>query len=77
VCITITDHGPGIADTDLEKVCEPYFRVEASRAKHTGGTGLGLTIAKAIVEAHGGTLKLASRPGEGLTVLLTLPRQSA
>lgn len=75
VSITITDHGPGINEADLEKVCEPYFRVEASRAKHTGGTGLGLAIAKAIVEAHGGTMRLASPPGQGLMVQLELPRQ--
>lgn len=75
VSITITDHGPGINEADLEKVCEPYFRVEASRAKHTGGTGLGLAIAKAIVEAHGGTMRLASPPGQGLMVQLVLPHQ--
>lgn len=74
VCIVIADRGPGIPEQDLERVCEPYFRVEASRARHTGGTGLGLAIAKAIVEAHGGTIALASAPGEGLRVTLLLPR---
>jgi len=77
VRIAITDHGPGITQADLEKVCEPYFRVEASRARHTGGTGLGLAIAKAIAEAHGGTLTLTSPPGEGLTAKVDLPRQIA
>lgn len=74
VQIAITDHGPGLALADLEKVCEPYFRVESSRARHTGGTGLGLAIAKAIAEAHGGTITLSSPPGEGLTVKVDLPR---
>lgn len=74
VRVVIADHGPGIAPQDLERACEPYFRVEASRSRHTGGTGLGLAIAKAIVEAHGGTLALASAPGEGLRVTLVLPR---
>ena len=71
----LPDHGPGITQADLEKVCEPYFRVEASRARHTGGSGLGLAIAKAIAEAHGGTLTLTSPPGEGLTATVDLPRQ--
>lgn len=74
VQITVQDHGPGIATADLEKVCEPYFRLEASRARHTGGTGLGLAIAKAIAEAHGGTLTLESAPGLGVTARVALPR---
>lgn len=74
VKIVIADHGPGIPTAQLEKVFEPYFRLESSRARHTGGTGLGLAIAKAIVEAHGGTITLASQPGEGLTATVVLPR---
>lgn len=75
--IRIDDHGPGIAEHDLEKVCEPYVRLESSRAKQSGGSGLGLAIAKAIVEAHGGTLTLASPPGRGLSVTLSLPNAAA
>lgn len=75
--IRIDDQGPGIAPADLERICEPYVRLESSRAKHTGGSGLGLAIAKAIVEAHGGTLTLASPPGRGLTVTLSLPAAAA
>ncbi len=74
VRIVIADHGPGIPAAELEKVCEPYFRLESSRAKHTGGTGLGLAIAKAITEAHGGTLLLASPHSSGLQVTVTIPR---
>lgn len=74
VLIRITDHGPGIAQAELEKVFEPYFRLESSRAKHTGGTGLGLAIAKAIIEAHNGTITLESQPEQGLTVNINLPR---
>ncbi len=74
VRIVIADHGPGIPTAQLEKVFEPYFRLESSRAKHTGGTGLGLAIAKAIVEAHGGTITLTSQPGDGLTATVVLPR---
>lgn len=72
--ITIADHGPGIPADQLEKVFEPYFRLESSRAKHTGGTGLGLAIAKAIVEVHGGTIRLESEPGQGVRVTVCLPR---
>lgn len=74
VVIFIEDQGPGIAADELARVCEPYVRLESSRARHTGGCGLGLAIAKAIVEAHGGTLTLASPPGRGLTVTLNLPK---
>lgn len=74
VRIVISDHGPGIPTAQLEKVFEPYFRLESSRARHTGGTGLGLAIAKAIVEAHGGTITLRSKSGEGLTATVALPR---
>ncbi|MFT4173037.1 MAG: ATP-binding protein [Rhodocyclaceae bacterium] len=74
VRIVIADEGPGIAPHDIAKVFEPYFRVESSRARHTGGVGLGLPIAKAIVEAHGGTLTLASPLGHGVVVTVTLPR---
>lgn len=74
VQVSISDKGPGIPAAELDKVFEPYFRVEASRARHTGGTGLGLPIAKAIAEAHGGTLTLKSEVGEGVTACLVLPR---
>lgn len=74
VRISITDQGPGIPESEHERVFEPYFRLESSRAKHTGGTGLGLAIAKAIVESHGGTIRLSSPPGQGLTVTVVLPR---
>lgn len=74
VRVDIRDNGPGIPQSELEKVFEPYFRVEASRARHTGGTGLGLAIAKAIAENHGGSIALACAPGEGTTATVTLPR---
>lgn len=75
VRINIQDEGPGIPETDLERVFEPYFRLESSRARHTGGTGLGLPIAKAIAEAHGGQIQLKSPPGSGLCACLKLPRR--
>lgn len=72
--IIVRDRGPGIADELLDQVFEPYYRVEASRNRNTGGTGLGLGIARNIVHAHGGEIHLANRNGGGLEVTLELPR---
>lgn len=75
--ICIEDEGPGIPQMELERVFEPFYRLEASRSRDTGGTGLGLTIAKSIAEGHGGRLTLANRNGGGLEARLILPRSSA
>jgi signal transduction histidine kinase len=72
--IRIRDHGPGIAERDLERVFEPFFRLEASRNRGTGGTGLGLSIARNIARAHRGDVVLRNAPGGGLEAILTLPR---
>ena len=72
--IRILDEGPGLTQAELEKVFEPFYRAEQSRSRETGGTGLGLTIARSVVEAHGGKLELANRPEGGLEARLTLPR---
>lgn len=71
--ITISDDGPGIPETDLEQVFEPFFRLEKSRSRETGGTGLGLSIARIIVRAHGGDVSLANRSENGLIATVTLP----
>jgi signal transduction histidine kinase len=73
VVIRIADAGPGIADDQLERVFEPFYRLEASRSRETGGTGLGLTIARNILEQHGGSIKLANRMEGGLEVTIRLP----
>jgi signal transduction histidine kinase len=70
------DEGPGIAENELERVFEPFYRIEASRSRGTGGTGLGLGIARNIARAHGGDPVLRNRPAGGLEALLTLPRRS-
>jgi signal transduction histidine kinase len=54
-------------------VFERFYRVDSSRARATGGTGIGLSIAKAIVEAHGGVISAASQPGRGTEFLIHLP----
>jgi signal transduction histidine kinase len=71
--ITIDDEGPGIPDAELPKVFQPFYRVEDSRNRDSGGTGLGLAIAQSIVQAHGGELTLANRPGGGLRASIKLP----
>lgn len=72
--ILVEDRGPGIPPEELVKVVDPYYRVEGSRSRDTGGMGLGLAIAKDIVESHGGELVLANREGGGLSATVILPR---
>ena len=72
--IFVRDAGPGIPNGELERVFEPFHRLEGSRNRSTGGTGLGLTIARNIAQAHGGELVLRNRPAGGLEAVLTLPR---
>jgi len=73
----VTDNGPGIADDRIADMLEPFTRGEASRNRATGGAGLGLTIARAIAQQHGGELLLANRPEGGLRAELRLPLTSA
>ncbi|POZ60506.1 ATP-binding protein [Chromobacterium alticapitis] len=75
--VLVRDHGPGIADADLERVFEPYVRLEHSRAKHTGGSGLGLAIARAIAREHDGDILLFNHPQGGLCAELNFPAQRA
>ncbi len=70
----IQDEGPGIPAAELAKVFEPFYRVEASRNRDTGGTGLGLPIARGIAELHGGSVTLVNQVGGGLEATLILPR---
>ena len=69
----IEDRGPGIPEALRERVFDPFFRVEASRSRDTGGSGLGLAVVRAIVQRHDGTIRLEDRPGGGLRVRVTLP----
>ncbi len=73
VSIIVQDDGVGIDAEDLPYVFKPFFRGDRSRARQTGGTGLGLTLAQRIVEAHGGTIRLQSQPEHGTTVTICLP----
>jgi signal transduction histidine kinase len=71
--IRVLDRGPGIAPEFLEQVFAPFFRLETSRNKSTGGVGLGLSAARAIVLEQGGELTLHNCPGGGLEARVLLP----
>ncbi len=75
--ICIRDAGPGIASAEQARVFEPFYRIESSRSRESGGTGLGLTIARNIAEQHGGSIALANHPDGGLEVTLVLPEYYA
>ncbi|HEU4459757.1 MAG TPA: ATP-binding protein [Methylibium sp.] len=74
VSIAVEDRGPGIDPAHLEAVFEPFYRLEASRNRATGGTGLGLYIARELTQRQGGRLLLLNRAGGGLRVELVVPR---
>jgi signal transduction histidine kinase len=71
--IVIDDDGPGIPDADMERIFEPFVRLDASRSTETGGSGLGMSIARDIVHRHGGGIALNNRTEGGLRVTVTLP----
>jgi len=73
VKISVTDTGEGIPAEDLPSIFERFYRVDKSRARATGGSGLGLTIAKRLVEAHGGKIEAQSELGKGSCFSFTLP----
>ncbi len=72
--IAISDDGPGIPEDDIERVFEPFYRVEGSRNRNTGGSGLGLSIARNIAQAHGGSVRLRNLASGGLEATLRIPR---
>lgn len=74
VCLSVADDGPGIPPDMMERVFDPFVRVEGSRSRETGGTGLGLTAAKTIAQGHGGRVELLNREEGGLEVRVLLPK---
>jgi signal transduction histidine kinase len=72
VVFEVIDEGMGIADKDLPRVFEPFFRAERSRSRGTGGVGLGLTLAKRIIDAHGASIELSSQVGRGTRARIRL-----
>jgi two-component system sensor histidine kinase SenX3 len=75
--ISVSDQGIGIAEEDLDRVFERFYRTDQARSRQTGGTGLGLSIVKHIAENHGGDVAVWSRPGRGSTFTLRLPEVAA
>ena len=71
--VSVTDSGEGIPAEDLPNIFERFYRVDKSRARATGGSGLGLTIAKRLVEAHGGKIEAQSELGKGSCFSFTVP----
>ena len=71
--VEVRDHGPGVSDQDVEKVFRRFYRADTSRNRKTGGSGLGLAIVSAIVERHGGTVRMDRTPGGGATVHIEIP----
>jgi len=71
--VTVEDEGPGIPQNEMENVFKPFFRIERSRNKRTGGIGLGLATARTIARAHGGDVDVANRSKGGLRATVTLP----
>jgi signal transduction histidine kinase len=72
--VTVRDSGEGIAAADLPHIFDQFYRGEQSRSRATGGAGLGLAIARSFVEAHGGTIRVASEVGQGTAFTFVLPR---
>nr|WP_102141538.1 HAMP domain-containing sensor histidine kinase [Mycobacterium sp. QGD 101] len=72
--LEVCDEGPGMSPDDAQRVFERFYRADSSRARESGGTGLGLSIVDSLVAAHGGTVRVATGPGEGCRFTVSLPR---
>ena len=73
--VTVRDHGPGVAEAELKRIFEPFYRTDSARTRASGGTGLGLAIARSAVEWHGGSICARNTEGGGLEVAIKLPTQ--
>lgn len=73
VSISVKDQGPGIPESEQDRIFERFYRVDAARSRQTGGTGLGLSIVKHVMAQHGGEISVWSAPGQGSTFTVTLP----
>jgi signal transduction histidine kinase len=77
VVVTIADTGPGIPEDRMDEMFEPFTRMDTSRSRETGGFGLGLSIARDVIEGHAGRITLANRSEGGLLVTIRLPRAAS
>jgi two-component system sensor histidine kinase CpxA len=71
--LRVTDAGPGVPEEALDKLFQPFYRIDDARGRGTGGVGLGLSITERAVKLHGGTVRAANRPQGGLMVEIRLP----
>ena len=71
--MTVTDHGSGLSEDQAEHIGEPFYRSDASRARESGGTGLGLYLAALVAKAHGGSLKLLDTDSQGASFEVRIP----
>jgi two-component system sensor histidine kinase SenX3 len=74
--IAVTDQGPGIPEGETERVFERFYRVDPARSRHSGGSGLGLSIVKHVAQNHGGKVRVWSQAGSGSTFTIRLPETS-
>jgi two-component system, OmpR family, sensor histidine kinase CpxA len=72
--LTVSDQGPGVPEEELPKLFDPFYRVDTSRARETGGAGLGLSIVKTCIESCHGTVICRNRQPSGLEVVMRIPR---
>jgi two-component system OmpR family sensor kinase len=77
VVLAVADEGPGLGQEDAARVFERFYRVDASRSRERGGSGLGLAVVAALVAAHGGRVEVESTPGAGATFRVSLPLTTA
>jgi two-component system OmpR family sensor kinase len=75
--IEVRDTGPGMRGDEASRIFERFYRSDPARTRTRGGSGLGLSIVSAIVEAHGGTVTASSAPGQGMTVTIRIPNGAA
>jgi signal transduction histidine kinase len=76
VTLAVLDRGPGLGAEEIGRVSGAFYRAEPSRSRDTGGAGLGLSIAEAVADAHGGSLSFVNREGGGLAASISLPKQT-
>ncbi|EGK11645.1 sensor histidine kinase VicK [Desmospora sp. 8437] len=74
--LTVRDTGEGIPQEELQRVFERFYRVDRSRNRQSGGSGIGLTIVKKLVESHSGSIQIESKPGMGTCIYIHLPNQN-
>ncbi len=72
--LTVSDHGPGVPETELSRIFEPFYRVKDARDRQSGGAGLGLAIAERVIRIHGGTIRAENASPHGLQIEMVLPQ---